>query len=516
MKWPALLKPKSITKKLFIELTILVLAIALSIYLYFPKKLKSVALESSLEKISKITEMTAYSISPALNFSDLPSVEEVFLSARQNKDLIYIAVFDRSGNRVQAFNSDPRIDIGAVTWAQNPALSPDGQVVHIKRPVVHNNQEIGKIQLGFSLRDLQAKVRNARSTTAAVSLAVLLAGILVVFGISLMITNPLRHLSETAEKIASGDKSRRSQINSHDEVGQLSRSFDAMLDKLEEARQELERLNLGLEIRVLDRTKNLQKEIQERKMVEHELLIEKDRAEAANMAKSEFLACMSHELRTPLNAIIGFSQVLGDRLFGNLNDRQGEYIKDIEAAGEHLLGLINDILDLAKIEAKKTELEASPVEIKDLLEHCFVMIKERCAKRRIALELSVADDLNGLMIIADARKLKQVMYNLLSNASKFTPESGRIVVKAKADKELVTVSVEDTGIGIEPELLEKIFEEFFQVEGGTKDKTPGTGLGLSLARKLVGLHGGRIWAESQGRGTGSRFSFEIPIKDVSS
>jgi signal transduction histidine kinase len=224
---------------------------------------------------------------------------------------------------------------------------------------------------------------------------------------------------------------------------------------------------------------------------------------------------MSHELRTPLTAIIGFSQVLGDRLFGDLNDKQIEYIKDIEAGGEHLLGLINDILDLAKIEAGKMELELSPVEIKDLLEHCFVMIKEKCIKRRIALELVTAENVNGLQVSADARKLKQVMYNLLSNASKFTPAGGRILVEAKADEKAATISVQDTGIGIEPGLLEKIFEEFFQVEGGTKDKTPGTGLGLSLARKLVELHGGRIWAESQGLGSGSRFSFEIPIRSVS-
>jgi len=515
MECPGFLKPKSIRGKLFIALTLLILAISLFLYFYFPVQLKARAIEASLEKITSISEMVAYSISPALDFNDLGSVKEVFLSARQNKDLIYIQAYDRSGNRVDAFNTDPRIDPNAMNGKTNPFLSPDGQTVHIRQSVVRNNQMIGKIQLGFSLHDLQMKVRQARRTAALVSLAVLIAGLLVVFGISLMITNPLRHLSETAEKIARGDKSRRSQINSQDEVGQLSRSFDTMVDRLEAARRELEQLNLSLEMRVLERTKDLRNEIQERKMIEQELLIEKDRAQAANVAKSEFLASMSHELRTPLNAIIGFSQVLGDRLFGDLNDKQIEYIKDIEAGGEHLLGLINDILDLAKIEAGKMELELSPVEIKDLLEHCFVMIKEKCIKRRIALELVTAENVNGLQVSADARKLKQVMYNLLSNASKFTPAGGRILVEAKADEKAATISVQDTGIGIEPGLLEKIFEEFFQVEGGTKDKTPGTGLGLSLARKLVELHGGRIWAESQGLGSGSRFSFEIPIRSVS-
>jgi len=514
MRWPGFLKPRSIRGKLFIELTLLILVVSLFIYFYLPINLKARALEASLEKTASISELVAYSISPALNFNDLPSIEEVFLGARQNKDLIYIQASDQSGKMVRAFNADPRIDPNAMNGKTNPFLSPDGQTLHIRQSVVHNNQLIGKVQLGFSLHGLQMKVRQARSTAALVSLGVLIAGLLIVFGISLMITDPLRHLSETAEKIAKGDKSQRSQINAQDEVGQLSRSFNTMMDRLEAARQELEQVNLSLEMRVLERTKDLRNEIQERKMIEQELLIEKDRAEAANVAKSEFLASMSHELRTPLNAIIGFSQVLGDRLFGDLNDKQIEYIKDIEAGGEHLLGLINDILDLAKIEAGKMELELSPVEIKDMLEHCFVMVKEKCIKRRIALELAIAENLNGLRVSADARKLKQVMYNLLSNAAKFTPEGGRIVVEAKVDDKVVTISVEDTGVGIEPGLLEKIFEEFFQVEGGTKDKTPGTGLGLSLARKLVELHGGRIWAESRGPGSGSRFSFEIPIRGV--
>jgi len=514
MKWPDIPAFKSIRGKLFIALTLLIFGISFSIYLYFPGRLKANALESSLAKITGITEMIAYSIAPALDFDDTQGIEEVVRSARQNKDLLYLLLTDNSGNLLHAYDPNQGAEPKTLSWKTNPLLSGDGRMLHIMRPVVADNQPIGKLYLGFSLNELQIRIAKTRSTTALVSLLVLIAGLFIVFGISMLITRPLHHLTQTVDQISQGNMTKRSRIESRDEVGQLSASFNSMVDKLQTAQSELESLNLGLERRVLERTKDLQREIQERKLIEQELLIEKDRAEAANRAKSEFLASMSHELRTPLNAIIGFSQVLNDRLFGELNDRQGEYIKDIETAGEHLLGLINDILDIAKIEAGKMELESSSVEVNDFLEHCFVMVKEKCVKRRIGLELAVADGLNGLRVSADARKLKQVMYNLLSNASKFTPAGGRISVRARQEDENVVISVEDTGIGIDSAHLEKIFEEFYQVTGGIKDKTAGTGLGLSLARKLVELHGGRIWAESEGLGKGSRFSFEIPIKKV--
>ncbi|OGD18804.1 MAG: hypothetical protein A2W03_15010 [Candidatus Aminicenantes bacterium RBG_16_63_16] len=515
MKWPDVLDFQTIRGKLFVALTGLVLAISLLIYLYFPKKLRASTLEASLDKIQKVTEMIAYSIAPAMDFKDTVETGEVINNARQNKDLRYIMAYDRSNELLKEWRPDPRLDPAALNWVSSPLFSSDRRMVHLMQPVMLGDKRLGKIILGFSLEELQLKIKKTQRTMALVSLAVFVAGILIIFGISTLITTPLHHLSETVDQISQGDLTRRSRIESADEVGRLSASFNAMVDKLEMAKQEMERLNLGLEIRVLERTKDLQKEIQERKLIEQEVLIEKDRAEAANRAKSEFLASMSHELRTPLNAIIGFSQVLGDKIFGELNDKQVEYIKDIEMGGEHLLELINDILDIAKVEAGKMELDLSRVEIKDFLEHCFVMIKEKCAKRRIGLDLVLADNVNGLEIRADARKVKQVMYNLLSNASKFTPEGGRISVEARQEDKRVVISVQDTGIGIEPEHLEKVFEEFYQIVGGTRDKTPGTGLGLALARKLVELHGGRIWAESGGRGQGSRFSFELPAGDAS-
>jgi GAF domain-containing protein len=230
--------------------------------------------------------------------------------------------------------------------------------------------------------------------------------------------------------------------------------------------------------------------------------------EAASRHKSEFLANMSHELRTPLNAIIGFSEVLSERMFGELNEKQDEYLKDIHASGQHLLSLINDILDLSKIEAGRMELELSDFDLAITIDNALTLVRERAGRRSISLHTTVDERLGQIQ--ADERKIRQVLLNLLSNAIKFTPEGGRIDVEAKPVNGSIEMSVSDTGVGIAPEDQEAVFEEFRQV--GTADKkVEGTGLGLALSRKFIELHGGKIWVKSQ-VGQGSTFTFTVPVR----
>jgi signal transduction histidine kinase len=229
--------------------------------------------------------------------------------------------------------------------------------------------------------------------------------------------------------------------------------------------------------------------------------------EAASQHKSEFLANMSHELRTPLNAIIGFSEVLTERMFGELNEKQEEYLKDIHASGQHLLSLINDILDLSKIEAGRMELELADFDLPQAIDNALTLIRERAGRRGIALHQSVEEHLGEIR--GDERKVKQVLLNLLSNALKFTPEGGRVELLARVVDGMAEISVTDTGVGIAAEDQEAVFEEFRQV--GTADKkVEGTGLGLALSRRFVELHGGRIWVKSQ-VGQGSTFTFTLPV-----
>jgi len=230
--------------------------------------------------------------------------------------------------------------------------------------------------------------------------------------------------------------------------------------------------------------------------------------EAANRHKSEFLANMSHELRTPLNAIIGFSEVLGERLFGELNEKQAEYTDDILTSGRHLLSLINEILDLSKVEAGRMELEMAAFDLPLAIDNARTFVRERATKHGITLDVSVDERLGDF--VGDERKIKQILLNLLSNAVKFTPEGGRIGINARQVDSAVEISVSDTGVGIAPEDQPKIFEEFRQVGSDYTHKVEGTGLGLTLAKKFVELHGGKIWVESE-VGKGSKFTFTLPI-----
>lgn len=268
-----------------------------------------------------------------------------------------------------------------------------------------------------------------------------------------------------------------------------------------------------------------------------EIVVSKRKTEAASRAKSDFLANMSHELRTPLNHIIGFAELVADKQCGELNDVQEEYLNDVLQSSRHLLSLINDILDLSKVEAGKLNLQLTEIHPRMVLEGSLNMVKEKALKNRIRL----STNLDGIpeVIRADERKVKQILYNLLSNAVKFTPEGGSVTLSARSlifnegqgytgdeqpvlltldrdepfmgEKRFMEISIQDTGIGIKGEDLQRIFESFEQVESSASRRYQGTGLGLSLTRRLVELHGGKIWAESAGEGKGSKFISLIPV-----
>ena len=263
----------------------------------------------------------------------------------------------------------------------------------------------------------------------------------------------------------------------------------------------------------------IKQDVTERKRLEAEAR-ERERLEDIIRFKSEFVTNVSHELRTPLNSIIGFSELLLDSIPGELNEKQAKYVNYVMVSGQHLLALITDILDLSKIEARKIELELDRFPLNDALETSLTMVRPDASKKQITLTNEVARGIST--ITADPLRFKQIMYNLLSNAVKFTPDGGQVAVRAfhpsdpirglptESAGPPVCIAVSDTGVGISPEDQPKLFQEFSQLRGGHTSQQRGTGLGLALTKKLIELHGGRIWVESGGEGRGSTFFFTLP------
>jgi len=253
----------------------------------------------------------------------------------------------------------------------------------------------------------------------------------------------------------------------------------------------------------------------ERKRVEDALALAKETAEKANRAKNKFLATMSHELRTPLNAIIGFAGVLLEQHFGQLNEKQLGYTAEIRKSGNHLLTVINDILDLSKIESGKMRFHPMPVCLADLLAHCLRMATPEAAERNISITLNIAPEIRNLVLEIDERKLRQALFKIVDNATKFTPAGGRITITVRRREEICTIAVADTGIGIAAENFAEIFEPFSQLNNEYQDKSPGIGLGLALSKTLIGMHDGTVTVESDGMGKGSRFTIALPIRESS-
>jgi len=342
-----------------------------------------------------------------------------------------------------------------------------------------------------------APVRGKIWRTALLLAAFLAVGVGLSVLLARRLVRPVKQIRTAAARIGAGAYDERIELRRRDELGGLADELNGMAASLQASVQSLER-------KVEERTRELQQALTE--------LARKGRQlEVASKHKSEFLANMSHELRTPLNAIIGFSQVLRQRLFGPINEKQEEYLDDILSSGNHLLDLINDVLDLSKVEAGQVELEVATFSLREALERGVMMVREPATTHGVRLSVELASGVD--LVEGDERRLRQVIFNLLSNAVKFTPEGGEVVVATSQVDGEVRVSVTDTGPGIAPEDRERIFEEFQQTDVGVQ-QSEGTGLGLALSKRLVELHGGRIWVESEAS-HGSRFVFTLPIEDGS-
>ncbi len=324
-------------------------------------------------------------------------------------------------------------------------------------------------------------------TVGAISILLIVAIIFLTVG---NLLKPIERLTGTVVSITkTGDFSKKVDVSAHDEVGLLGKAFNELSCKCHDTYATLEQ-------RIAEKTVHLQKA---------NIALER-----ASKMKSEFLANMSHELRTPLNAVIGFAEVLRDKICGDLNAEQLDFVQDIHSSGQHLLQMINDILDLSKIEAGKMALQYEAFSVSDSIRDVYTILKGLADKKSLQLKTNVQPGVDS--IEADRVKFKQILYNLLSNAIKFTTPNGNITTEAHRVDDMLQLSVSDTGIGMKPEDKEKVFKEFWQADSSFARKYEGTGLGLALTRRIVEMHGGKIWFESE-LGKGTTFSITLPLKE---
>jgi signal transduction histidine kinase len=478
---------------------------------------------NTTERLYAVADIVAINSASALVFEDQLAALESLSTLQVERSILTASIIDERGMvfanylNSQLYESDENSPLqdsqrDHLEKIMDPAgwLQFSWDQIDVARPILVEDEMVGAVYITASTQAMFAGMRRFLTVMLLVTVMSFSVVVLLSTRLQRFITVPIGKLLETMSKVSDEENyTLHVEKTNEDELGQLIERFNSMLGAVRQRDELLKKHKANLESVVKARTEEVVKANMNLKNTFLDLRKAKETAEAANVAKSTFLTSMSHELRTPLNAVIGFSEVLIDGHFGPVNEQQKEYLGDILASGQHLLALITDILDIAKIEAGRDELELGIVNIPDLIDHSLIMIREKAHKHGITVDYKVEADIEDMEINADLRKLKQVLFNLLSNAAKFTPDNGRIEVSVhRADGEIF-ISVEDTGSGIEEKELEKIFEEFYQTQGGLVSKTPGTGLGLALARKYVERHGGRIWAESQGRGKGSRFTFTV-------
>ena len=504
--------------------------------------------ETMMNDLSSLTEVIGTNSAAAIVFKDVPAGEDVLSALKAERRVVTAILIDEAGKLFAQYkrDTDAAYDtLSAETEAHltekkqplETILRFHGDHMDVYKPIILDGDPIGAIYLRADLDQLHQQLRHHFWIAGIIMIAFFLMALIISSRLQRLISGPIIHLAQIMKRVSSEKKySLRADKKSKDELGDLIDGFNQMLSRIQRRDEALAGHREQLEAEVTLRTDELLKSNRHLEQAVDRLDHAKKIAEAANRAKSDFLANMSHELRTPLNHIIGFTELVVDQHFGELNDIQEEYLNDTLHSSRHLLSLINDILDLSKVEAGRMDIDPKQIRIESVLTNSLSMIKEKAMQHGITLTIDAHSAPE--YVVVDERKLKQVIYNLLANAVKFTSKGGKITLSAETlclnnggittwdgrtvysashagntaedSQKVVKISVIDTGIGIAQEHLDRVFKPFEQVENSRSRKYHGTGLGLSISQKIVALHGGAIWAESEGEGLGSSFTFVLP------
>ncbi len=497
--------------------------------------------QKMVDDLSTLGGIIGANSTAAVLFNDSAAAKETLSSLKAEPNIRQAVIFLQDGREFARYSlrSAPQYRNASIKELSLSDAVFGTNALKLLHPIRLDGETVGSVFLESDLDELHERQRLYITVSIGVLLASIVVGFIMMARFQRIISRPLSRLADMMIVVGEKKKySTRVEKDGNDEIGVLIDGFNHMLTQIQQRDEQLENHRGRLKSEISERTKELLIANQELSEAVEKLKEAKDAAEQSSKAKSQFLANMSHELRTPLNHIIGFTELVTDQHFGPLNDDQMDYLNDVLTSSRHLLSLINDILDLSKIEAGKMELASESISPSELFPRSLQMVKESAQKAGIRLETSL-DDLPRTLTV-DERKIKQVLYNLLSNAVKFTPEGGTVTLSTRMRKcrvdmtsdipliakddgstargnnpetettEALEIIVADTGVGISTEDTKRIFDQFEQVDGTFGRKYQGTGLGLALTRDLVNLHGGVVWAESEGIGKGARFHVLLP------
>ncbi len=480
----------SIKTKLIFLITIVISAIALILYLYFPNEFEKKQLHILLDKINSIAHLSSNTVKEAL-YSDNPdAAAEQILSIIKNEPIQYL-IIHTNDNTIFYQHNLPFAKICNYTINGKNIIALDNTTLTTNILVDYNGKKIGMLYLGYSIRDLKVQVREMQANIGKVSFIIFIVGVFFVFYISSAIINPLLKMVDIVEKIRGGNLSQRAPIIHNDEIGYLAKSFNAMVERIEDTNEEMESINKSLEKRVVERTKELE--------------ASKEKAEAAVRMKTEFLAQMSHEIRTPINSILSYTQLLKSETFHSVPEDLRFSFDMINSGGRRLIRTVDLILNMSELQTGTYEVILENCNIVEVLTQLVGEFQTTAQTKNINLMLINRLEKNETNTIVDIYTVTQIFANLIDNAIKYTIDGSIEVVAYKTKENLIAVDVQDTGIGISDKFQKTLFEPFTQEEQGYTRKFEGNGLGMALVKEYCKLNNASISVKSQ-KDIGSTFS----------